>query len=159
MSDTDHLTCTKCLGSLRFAADGPIATCYDCMGLWVDTQALRNADPPIPKADALLKAVDAFDLAHASPSNLACPRCTRGDLGTQTVNGVEVDWCFDCRGLFLDRGELERLWEAAHPPSEVPVGSTKVVETGRLLPGHVTLLGLGTLERALEFLIQGIFGD
>jgi Zn-finger nucleic acid-binding protein len=27
-------------------------------------------------------------------------------------NGVTVDQCSDCRGLFLDRGELERLVEA-----------------------------------------------
>ena len=27
-------------------------------------------------------------------------------------NGVVVDQCADCRGLFLDRGELERLVEA-----------------------------------------------
>ncbi len=27
-------------------------------------------------------------------------------------NGVHVDQCSDCRGLFLDRGELERLVEA-----------------------------------------------
>jgi Zn-finger nucleic acid-binding protein len=27
-------------------------------------------------------------------------------------NGVTVDQCGDCRGLFLDRGELERLMDA-----------------------------------------------
>lgn len=27
-------------------------------------------------------------------------------------NGVTVDQCADCRGLFLDRGELERLIDA-----------------------------------------------
>lgn len=27
-------------------------------------------------------------------------------------NGVTVDQCGDCRGLFLDRGELERLVDA-----------------------------------------------
>jgi Zn-finger nucleic acid-binding protein len=27
-------------------------------------------------------------------------------------NGVHVDQCTECRGIFLDRGELERLTEA-----------------------------------------------
>jgi Zn-finger nucleic acid-binding protein len=27
-------------------------------------------------------------------------------------NGVTVDQCSDCKGIFLDRGELERLSEA-----------------------------------------------
>jgi len=43
-------------------------------------------------------------------------------------NGVHVDQCSDCRGLFLDRGELERLVEAegsfyresAPPPTPAP---------------------------------------
>ena len=38
-------------------------------------------------------------------------------------NGVVVDQCGDCRGLFLDRGELERLidaeaaWSARQAPA------------------------------------------
>ena len=27
-------------------------------------------------------------------------------------NGVTIDQCSDCRGIFLDRGELERLFDA-----------------------------------------------
>jgi hypothetical protein len=43
-------------------------------------------------------------------------------------NGVTVDQCADCRGLFLDRGELERLvdaenaFEAAPPQREYQYG-------------------------------------
>lgn len=33
-------------------------------------------------------------------------------MRTYERNGVHVDQCGDCRGLFLDRGELERLVEA-----------------------------------------------
>ena len=39
-------------------------------------------------------------------------------------NGVTVDQCADCRGIFLDRGELERLvdaenaWHGASPQSQ-----------------------------------------
>ncbi len=33
-------------------------------------------------------------------------------MRTYERNGVHVDQCSDCRGLFLDRGELERLVEA-----------------------------------------------
>ena len=40
-----------------------------------------------------------------------CPKC-HGDMRTYERNGVTVDQCADCRGLFLDRGELERLVEA-----------------------------------------------
>jgi uncharacterized protein len=33
-------------------------------------------------------------------------------MRTYERNGVHIDQCSDCRGLFLDRGELERLVEA-----------------------------------------------
>lgn len=33
-------------------------------------------------------------------------------MRTYERNGVHVDQCGDCRGLFLDRGELERLVDA-----------------------------------------------
>jgi hypothetical protein len=33
-------------------------------------------------------------------------------MRTYERNGVHVDQCSDCRGIFLDRGELERLIDA-----------------------------------------------
>ncbi len=42
---------------------------------------------------------------------LTCPKC-HGTMRTYERNGVHVDQCTDCRGIFLDRGELERLTEA-----------------------------------------------
>jgi uncharacterized protein len=42
---------------------------------------------------------------------MTCPKC-HGDMRSYERNGVHVDQCGDCRGLFLDRGELERLIEA-----------------------------------------------
>lgn len=42
---------------------------------------------------------------------LTCPKC-RGQMHQYERNGVVVDQCVDCRGVFLDHGELERLAEA-----------------------------------------------
>jgi Zn-finger nucleic acid-binding protein len=42
---------------------------------------------------------------------MTCPKC-QGEMRTYERNGVHVDQCADCRGLFLDRGELERLVDA-----------------------------------------------
>jgi uncharacterized protein len=43
--------------------------------------------------------------------DLICPKC-HGAMRTYERNGVHVDQCADCRGIFLDRGELERLVDA-----------------------------------------------
>jgi len=44
-------------------------------------------------------------------SDLICPKC-HGAMRSYERGGVVVDQCNDCRGLFLDRGELERLIDA-----------------------------------------------
>jgi Zn-finger nucleic acid-binding protein len=43
--------------------------------------------------------------------SLTCPKC-QGPMRTYERNGVHVDQCAECRGIFLDRGELERLIDA-----------------------------------------------
>jgi Zn-finger nucleic acid-binding protein len=42
---------------------------------------------------------------------LTCPKCG-GEMRSYERNGVVVDQCTECRGIFLDRGELERLVDA-----------------------------------------------
>ncbi len=45
-------------------------------------------------------------------------------MRTYERNGVHVDQCTDCRGIFLDRGELDRLidaenaWHSGGPAAE-----------------------------------------
>jgi uncharacterized protein len=44
-------------------------------------------------------------------NTLTCPKCG-GAMTTYERNGVHIDQCGQCRGIFLDRGELERLIDA-----------------------------------------------
>ena len=52
-------------------------------------------------------------------TDLVCPKC-QGHMRAYERSGVTVDQCGDCRGIFLDRGELERLvdaeqgWQRSH---------------------------------------------
>ncbi len=42
---------------------------------------------------------------------MTCPKC-QGQMRQYERNSVTVDQCGECRGIFLDRGELERLIDA-----------------------------------------------
>jgi uncharacterized protein len=44
-------------------------------------------------------------------TDLTCPKCD-GAMRTYERSNVTVDQCTECRGIFLDRGELERLVDA-----------------------------------------------
>jgi Zn-finger nucleic acid-binding protein len=35
-------------------------------------------------------------------------------------NGIEIDYCPDCRGVWLDRGELDKIIDRASATSPVP---------------------------------------
>lgn len=56
---------------------------------------------------------------------MTCPKC-HGPMRQYERSGVHVDQCGDCRGIFLDRGELERLvdaesaWSRTQPQQSQP---------------------------------------
>ena len=47
----------------------------------------------------------------APTTALTCPKCA-GQMRAYERSGITIDQCTDCRGIFLDRGELERLIDA-----------------------------------------------
>lgn len=59
-----------------------------------------------------------------SGTMLVCPKCG-GAMRTYERSGVNVDQCGECRGIFLDRGELDHLIDAERSwHSEPPRGSS-----------------------------------
>ena len=44
---------------------------------------------------------------------MKCPVCGDADLVMADKQGVEIDYCPKCRGIWLDRGELDKLIERA----------------------------------------------
>ena len=44
------------------------------------------------------------------PQGLLCPTC-RVDLVMSERQGIEIDYCPQCRGVWLDRGELDKIIE------------------------------------------------
>lgn len=59
---------------------------------------------------------------HVPMSEYVCPKC-RAAMHAYERNGITIEQCTDCRGIFLDRGELEHLlaaearWNAPAAPN------------------------------------------
>lgn len=72
---------------------------------------------------------------------LTCPKC-QAEMRQYERSGITVDQCSACQGLFLDRGELERLMEAEAayygrqptPPPPPPPGGG--YQPGYAQPGY-----------------------
>jgi Zn-finger nucleic acid-binding protein len=63
---------------------------------------------------------------------MKCPTCLQPDLVMSERQGIEIDYCPQCRGVWLDRGELDKIIErsvaqpaaqpAAPPPQQPAYG-------------------------------------
>lgn len=70
-------------------------------------------------------------------SQFTCPKC-HGAMRSYERNGVTIEQCSECRGIFLDRGELEHLISAearwmsapAAAPAPAPAPSGPPVSHG-----------------------------
>jgi Zn-finger nucleic acid-binding protein len=84
--------------------------CDSCKGLWFDagelTQHLANLRSGSPEPC----------LVPAGATGLDCPRCRTFKLERVRYGTIEVDRCKNCRGLFLDVGELHELLGAFARP-------------------------------------------
>lgn len=144
-----RLPCPVCLGvtmsKTRLSGRGQDLTldaCPRCGGIWFElgeVQRLR-AHPP----DALWKLVQQRHDPHRGPchqcqaiidrnadrceacgeaNRIECPSCQR-EMDVQTHEGLRLDTCRHCRGVWFDHIELEAVWKLA-------VTSAKSARTGR----------------------------
>jgi hypothetical protein len=52
---------------------------------------------------------------------MKCPVCKEVNLVMSERQGVEIDYCPECRGVWLDRGELDKIiTRAGEQPAATP---------------------------------------
>ena len=51
---------------------------------------------------------------------MRCPHCPDSALLMTDRQGIEIDYCPTCRGVWLDRGELDKLIERAGNAAAAP---------------------------------------
>ena len=51
---------------------------------------------------------------------MKCPVCLQPDLVMSERQGIEIDYCPQCRGVWLDRGELDKIIERSAEQSPAP---------------------------------------
>lgn len=54
---------------------------------------------------------------------MKCPSCPETALVMSERQGVEIDYCPQCRGVWLDRGELDKLIERSATALPPPAAS------------------------------------
>lgn len=108
------MICPKCQSHMKVLNGLPISAlkCEGCAGLWFKDgqvaveQALEHAqifDSQDNKADDFFNQVREID----------CPECAKpmSKMTDKTQFHIKYEMCTDCRGVFLDQGELLDLSE------------------------------------------------
>ena len=87
-----------------------VDNCPECLGIWFDAGELET----FYKSRELVKKftpVGGDSVHHTyeiSASARRCPRCRKG-MERPLVGGISVDVCRDCRGIWFDHGELQKV--------------------------------------------------
>lgn len=71
-----------------------------------------------------------------------CPVCPETNLVMSERQGVEIDYCPNCRGVWLDRGEIDKIIERSAPqelspkPQQPPYAPQRNVHVNGHAPGY-----------------------
>ena len=119
-----RLCCIKCTAVLSrtHLGDVEVDFCRQCGGLWLDRGELERIVRTTRKApevvQVLRRKLIPLPTAAPVPSELtaACPVCARTTMHEVELGGLHIDYCKDCMGLFLDKGELDAAMDKVRIP-------------------------------------------
>ena len=86
-----------------FGPNIDIDVCPKCQGIWFDPGELKKILKDKEVTDYLTK-----HIGTKSKSPLICPRC-RWVMDIQIAEDIETEVCLNCKGVWLDAGELDDL--------------------------------------------------
>ena len=111
MDSEREYECHKCWVKLEkkevetFGPNVIIDVCPKCKGIWLDENELGKLLKDRKLANYLTKYI-----GTKSRSPMVCPRCGM-TMDIEKADDIEVDVCLNCGGVWLDKGELEKLKE------------------------------------------------
>jgi Zn-finger nucleic acid-binding protein len=122
------------------------ATCSECAGIWLTRKAL--VAPSVEPAALSSECRQARVIKRGGRKLRVCPECIH-PLESQRVEGIEIERCVYCKGVWLDAGEYDAVRKRieVQPPNSIEARD----DTG------LDVLGAG-FDVALETLATMLFG-
>lgn len=106
-----NLCCVKCTSVLDRSRidDVEVDHCPRCSGLWLDHGELEKLSRKMASdVDRLKRLLSPKKGPPPVPCDVqaSCPACTSG-MKEVTLGPIKIDYCPRCKGIFLDKGELD----------------------------------------------------
>jgi Zn-finger nucleic acid-binding protein len=125
----------------RAIGSASIAVCEKCSGIWFTREALLH-----PSVDpAALPPASRTPIPSTGRRRIAsCPVCRRALLA-ERVEGIDIDRCVHCDGVWLDPGEYDAVRhriESTHLTRESQTKSASGIAVGIVGDGFEIILAL-----------------
>ena len=87
--------------------------CEICDAYWLDKGELQAIEKGMTKNTQQLRVEAHKELKVEQERAVVilscCPKCQEGQIFEKTMDGVRVDYCNKCHGLYFDHGELKEI--------------------------------------------------
>jgi len=102
-----RMECPRCNSTLYAVERGGLRLdhCWDCGGIWFEKDELDEIIDKEGTIELLIQIT-----GKLKGEGLKCPKC-REIMSTHEIFGVYVDHCNICNGIWMDKGETEKVWE------------------------------------------------
>jgi len=110
------MNCPRCLTSLNIKTIKDINSsieideCASCGGVWFDKDELSQIETII---EPTLLEIRKIPLKKEQYKKIHCPSCNNGPRLEKAIHPrdkkVVIDYCPYCKGIWLDKGELEAI--------------------------------------------------
>ncbi len=132
--------CSSDLNKKENEAGITVDFCVQCQGIWLAQHSLRQV-LQTGKTDLPSSSSGFWDqISNWKESDSNCPDDVK-HLRTFLHRGVEVDMCPECSGLWLDKGEWEKLDTPRNSASVSVPGVAAIAIGGAALLGATAMLG------------------
>lgn len=86
---------------------------------------------------------------------MKCPVCKDESLVMTDRQGIEIDYCPNCRGVWLDRGELDKIIERTVPQQQ----STAPTQAPRYQDEQMRSHGYGASHGHKKYKKKSLLGE
>ena len=125
-----------------------LAHCLTCQGLWIHPSVIQATVGQLP------------DLSSYATTTRTCPEDSSSMVSIQH-QGVEIDICRKCGGVWLDRGELDRIRHKmkllnapAQKNADNPLVALDVVSVGLEVVNGCGEVASDIMTGVLEFIFE-----
>ena len=104
------MNCPKCKSELEvLKVKGlNILYCKDCKGMWIKTATLKKIANMLDLKTEIVNPVE-MEAINVKEEPRICPECSK-TMEKVYFNGIIVDKCTTCNGIWFDNGELSKYF-------------------------------------------------